>query len=323
MEQTRPAIFLSIVIPLYNEEESLNELLAEIKTHTAPFVQQDKCCEVLFVDDGSTDTSWSVVESLIESDSTDQFIVRGVSFQRNYGKSMALQTGFEHVSGEVVITMDADLQDDPAEIPALVAMIQDEGYDMVSGWKKVRHDPLSKTLPSRFFNAVTRLLTRIPLHDFNCGLKAYKGVVTKNIRVYGEMHRYVPLLAKNAGFKRIGEKVVRHRARQYGKTKFGASRFLNGFLDLLTLLFIHTYTQRPMHFFGAIGVFLIFAGAVVNLYLAYEKIVLGGSLQDRPLLFLGVLLMIVGAQFFSIGFLGEMINSSNVKSERPNIRKLI
>lgn len=320
MQSTQPDLFLSIVIPLYNEEESLRELLGEIKEHTATFVGQNKACEILFVDDGSTDTSWSVVESLIESESTEYFKVRGVSFQRNYGKSIALQTGFENVSGKVVITMDADLQDDPAEIPALVSMILDEGYDMVSGWKKIRHDPMSKTLPSRFFNAVTRMMTRIPLHDFNCGLKAYKGAVTKSIHVYGEMHRYVPLLAKNAGFKKIGEKVVRHRARQYGKTKFGASRFLNGFLDLLTLLFIHTYTQRPMHFFGAVGVFLIFSGAIVNLYLAYEKIVLGGSLQDRPLLFLGVLLMIVGAQFFSIGFLGEMINSGNVKREKPNIR---
>lgn len=322
MESTQPAIFLSVVIPLYNEEDSLKELLAEIKKSIEPFSQQSKVCEVLFVDDGSTDTSWKVVESLMASESTPECIVRGLSFQRNYGKSMALQAGFEHVYGEVVITMDADLQDDPAEIPALVSMILDEGYDMVSGWKKVRHDPLSKTLPSRFFNAITRLLTRIPLHDFNCGLKAYKGVLTKNIRVYGEMHRYVPLLAKNAGYKRIGEKVVLHRARQYGKTKFGISRFLNGFLDLLTLLFIHTYTQRPMHFFGAIGVFLIFAGTVINLYLAFEKIVMGSSLQDRPLLFLGVLLMIVGAQFFSIGFLGEMINSTNVKGEKPNIRKL-
>lgn len=304
---------ISIVVPLYNEADSLEELYSEISKALSGYK-----FEVIFSDDGSTDGSWDVIQRL----SQNHKHVKGIRLQRNYGKSTAMQAGFEATTGVYVVTMDADLQDDPNEIPDMIDML-DGGLDMVSGWKKVRHDPLSKTIPSRFFNAVTRWVTGIKLHDFNCGLKAYKKEVIDSIYLYGEMHRYVPLLAKREGFSQIGEKVVTHHPRKFGKTKFGLSRFMNGFLDLLTLLFMNHYMQRPMHLFGTLGVIMLFAGTVINLYLAYIKIMLDQPLANRPLLFLGILLLMLGVQFFSIGFLGELINRGQVKHEQPNIREKI
>jgi glycosyltransferase involved in cell wall biosynthesis len=300
---------ISIVVPLLNEENSLNELFNQV--HDA-LNSSGYSYEIIFVDDGSRDRSWEIIEEL----SLNNSWIKGVRLRRNYGKSDALQAGFEEVSGRYVITMDADLQDDPKEIPLMIQQLK-EGADLVSGWKKKRHDPITKTIPSRFFNAVTRWVTGIKLHDFNCGLKAYKREVIDNIYLYGEMHRYVPLLAKWNGFDKIEEKVVQHHPRKYGKTKFGISRFLNGFLDLVTLLFINRYIQRPMHFFGLFGVLFLFVGVAINLYLAYLKIFLNEPLGNRPLLFLGLLLVMVGVQFFSIGFLGELLNRG-VKKQKPN-----
>jgi len=304
---------ISIVIPLFNEEQSLYELTNQIIEAVDGY-----SFEVIFVDDGSDDFSWDVITKL-----SGQFhFIRAIRFRRNYGKSDALQAGFEAAKGTYIVTMDADMQDDPFEIPELVAMLKD-GADMVSGWKKVRHDPISKTVPSRFFNAITRLTTGIKLHDFNCGLKAYRKDVTDSIFLYGEMHRYVPLLAKWKGFSKISEKVVKHHPRKYGKTKFGISRFLNGFLDLLTLLFVNRYMHRPMHFFGLFGVLFLITGAAISGWLAYLKIFLGEPLGNRPLLFLGILLIVVGVQFFSIGFLGEMINKGQVKDQKPGVSEKI
>ncbi len=300
---------ISVVVPLLNEEQSLKELFDKIVD-----ALQNYSFEIIFVDDGSTDGSWDVISSLSEQNEN----VKGIRFRRNYGKSDALQAGFEVVSGRYVVTIDADLQDDPNEIPELISMLQ-QNLDLVSGWKKKRHDPISKTVPSRFFNAVTRFTTGIRLHDFNCGLKAYKREVTDSIYLYGELHRYVPLLAKWQGFDKIGEKEVKHHPRKYGKTKFGISRFLNGFLDLLTLLFVSRYMQRPMHFFGSIGILFLLLGGGISAHLAYLKIFLGEPLGNRPLLFLGILLILVGVQFFSIGFLGELINRWQVKGQKPEI----
>lgn len=304
---------MSIVIPLLNEESSIEELAIAISNTLVGIPY-----EIIFVDDGSTDGSWETIEALF----LNRQEIKGVRLRRNYGKSDALQAGFEEANGDYVVTMDADLQDDPNEIPAMLEMLK-SGKDLVSGWKRVRHDPVTKTIPSRFFNAVTRWSTGIKLHDFNCGLKAYKREVTDSIYLYGEMHRYVPLLAKWKGFDAIAEKEVKHHPRKYGKTKFGISRFLNGFLDLLTLLFVNRYMQRPMHFFGLIGVIFIFIGSVISGYLAWLKIFLGEPLGDRPLLFLGILLILVGVQFFSIGFLGEMINKGQVERQKPSIAKKI
>ena len=302
---------ISIVVPLLNEDKSLSELSIQIHDALEP---SSYSYELLFVDDGSRDNSWRVIEDLSLKDDR----IRGIRLRRNYGKSDALQAGFEEVSGRFVVTMDADLQDDPNEIPEMIKQLE-KGADLVSGWKKKRHDPITKTIPSRFFNTVTRWVTGIKLHDFNCGLKAYKREVVDNIYLYGEMHRYVPLLAKWNGFDKIEEKVVTHHPRKFGKTKFGISRFLNGFLDLVTLLFINRYIQRPMHFFGLFGVLFLVVGVVINLYLAYLKIFLGEPLANRPLLFLGLLLVMVGVQFFSIGFLGELLNRGEVKKQKPNI----
>ncbi|MDX1641674.1 MAG: glycosyltransferase family 2 protein, partial [Balneolaceae bacterium] len=277
---------------------------------------EDYTFEIIFVDDGSEDSSWEVISELHAQSSC----VKGIRFRRNYGKSDALQAGFEEARGTYVITMDADLQDDPNEIPALLEMLKDD-YDLVSGWKKVRHDPITKTIPSRFFNAVTRFTTGIKLHDFNCGLKAYRKEVIDSIYLYGEMHRYVPLLAKWKGFDRIGEKEVKHHPRKFGKTKFGISRFLNGFLDLLTLLFVNRYMRQPMHFFGSMGVFFLIVGVGISGWLAYLKLFLGQPLGNRPLLFLGILLILLGVQFFSIGFLGEIYNQAQVKQEKPGIEE--
>lgn len=300
---------ISVVIPLFNEEHTLEELAGKIADSL-----QDKDFEIIFVDDGSMDRSWEILSKL----SRDYSFVKAIRFRRNYGKSDALQAGFTAAVGTYVVTMDADLQDDPYEIPALIDLLE-QGNDMVSGWKKKRYDPISKTVPSRFFNTVTRLTTGIQLHDFNCGLKAYRKEVTDSIYLYGEMHRYVPLLAKWKGFDKIEEKVVKHHPRKHGKTKFGISRFLNGFLDLITLLFVNRYKQRPMHFFGSLGISFLFIGGLISAYLSYVKIFLGESLSNRPLLFLGILLILVGVQFFSIGFLGEMINRWHVRSQNPEI----
>ena len=305
---------ISIVVPLLNEEQSLGELADQI---TKALAKTSYSYEILFIDDGSTDRSWEIVEQLAEK----HVEIQGIRLRRNYGKSDALQTGFDRSSGRFVVTMDADLQDDPNEIPAMIEKLEN-GADLVSGWKKKRHDPISKTIPSRFFNAVTRWVTGIKLHDFNCGLKAYRKEVVENITLYGEMHRYVPLLAKWEGFGRIEEQVVQHHPRKYGNTKFGISRFLNGFLDLVTLLFINRYVNRPMHFFGLFGVLFLFVGIAINLYLAYIKIFLGEPLANRPLLFLGLLLVMVGVQFFSIGFLGELLNRGEERNQKPNVAEV-
>ena len=307
------SVDVSIVIPLLNEEQSLRKLTERIEASVDAWSY-----EIIFVDDGSTDDSWKVIQKLEK----EKIQVTGIRLQRNYGKSDALQAGFDRVNGTYIVTMDADLQDDPAEIPALVRVLED-GYDLVSGWKKVRHDPLTKTIPSRFFNMVTRMSTGIPLHDFNCGLKAYKREVIDSIYLYGELHRYIPLLAKWEGFSKITEKEVKHHPREYGETKFGLSRFMNGFLDLVTLLSVNRYFQRPMHLFGTLGVLFLIIGAFINLYMAYLKIFLNEPLANRPLLFLGILLVVIGVQFFSIGFLGEMINKGQVERQKPNIREII
>lgn len=302
---------LSIVVPLYNEEDSLPELVDQIiqSLPTTSF-------ELIFVDDGSTDNSWGVIEQLVEANSQ----IKGISLGVNQGKSYALQAGFNEVRGQYVVTMDADLQDNPAEINQMITTLE-SGYDLVSGWKKERFDPISKTIPSKFFNWVTRRAAGIHLHDFNCGLKAYRAEVIDHIQLYGELHRYIPLLAKRAGYARITEQVVQHRARKYGTTKFGLSRFINGFLDLITILFVQKYLQKPMHFFGTIGVLLMAAGSVINLYLAGIRIFLNEGIGNRPLLFLGILLMVLGVQFLSTGFLGELINKNHIHNRQPVIRK--
>lgn len=305
------SVDVSVVVPLYNEDQSISELAGKVAD-----AMQNHTYEIIFVDDGSTDSSWEVISKLNQESSC----VKGIRFRRNYGKSDALQAGFEEAQGNYVITMDADLQDDPNEIPDLIDMLK-RGFDLVSGWKKVRHDPITKTVPSRFFNAVTRFTTGIKLHDFNCGLKAYRKEVTDSIYLYGEMHRYVPLLAKWKGFDRIGEKEVKHHPRKYGKTKFGISRFLHGFLDLLTLLFVNRYMRQPMHFFGSMGVLFLIVGVGISGWLSYLKIFYGEPLSQRPLLFLGVLLIVLGVQFFSIGFLGEIYNQGQVKEEKPSIEE--
>ncbi len=308
-EERKSPIAISIVIPLLNEEESLSELTDQIEQALS-----GTTFEICFVDDGSTDGSWDVIRSLRQT----RDYVTGIRFRKNYGKSTALQAGFEKVSGDMIITMDADLQDDPREIPKMVEMIHD-GADLVSGWKKIRHDPISKTLPSRFFNAVTRLASGISLHDFNCGLKAYRREVVQSIELFGELHRYIPLLAKWQGYSDIRELAVTHHPRKYGKTKFGLSRFMKGFLDLVTLMFVHRYMQRPMHFFGTLGVLSFFAGGLINLYIATLKIFFQVPVSNRPIIFLGILLMVVGVQLFSIGFLGEMIHQGRRK--KPDVQK--
>lgn len=308
------AIQLSIVIPLFNEDESLGELHEQI----VEAVGERYTHEIIFVDDGSTDNSWKKICELREHDEN----VRGIQLTRNYGKSAALQSGFEQAEGQWIVTMDADLQDDPHEIPEMITMLQEE-CDLVSGWKKVRHDPFNKTVPSKFFNFVTRYVTGINLHDFNCGLKAYRKEVIQNITLYGEMHRYIPLIASWEGYQRIGEMVVKHHPRKYGETKFGVTRFIKGFLDLLTIIIVNKYLQRPMHFFGSIGLFFSLVGFLISGYLSYRKLAYGENLSDRPLLLMGVLLIVLGVQFFSTGILGEMINKNNSGRQKPNIREYI
>ena len=302
-----------MVVPLYNEAESLRELCAWI----ARVMDEHRFSyEVLLVDDGSKDGSWEVIEELADMNPS----IRGIRFNRNYGKSAALQTGFNHTRGEVVITMDADLQDSPDEIPPLYAMIKHDGYDLVSGWKKKRHDPLSKTIPSKFFNLVTRKMSEIDLHDFNCGLKAYRGDVVKTLEVYGEMHRYIPMLAKRNGYDRIGEKVVQHQARKYGTTKFGIGR-LFGFLDLVSISFVTKFKKWPMHFFGVLGTFSFLFGLIVTVWLIGEKIYKSSQqlyvreVTDQPLFFLALVAVIVGVQLFMAGFVAEMLT---LESGRKN-----
>jgi len=291
---------LSVVIPAYEEAESLPELAERIR---AVCVEADLSFRVWIIDDGSRDDTWEVVRALNDDDA--RFV--GLRFQRNYGKSAALAVGFDRVQGDYVVTMDADLQDEPAEIPALIETLETGDYDLVSGWKKDRKDPISKTVPSRFFNWVTRMISGLPLHDFNCGLKVYRREVVKTVDVYGELHRYIPLLAKWAGYDRVGEKPVKHHPRKYGTTKFGVERFVQGFLDLITVVFLTRYAVRPMHFFGSLGTLTFGTGVLINLWLSIDKLVFGNPLGDRPLLLLGLLLILFGAQLFTTGLLGEMV----------------
>jgi len=302
---------LSIVIPLIDEAESLSELTSWIEK---VMNENNYSYEVIFVDDGSSDNSWEIIEHLRSKNSN----IKGIKFQRNYGKSAGLNVAFQAASGDVVITMDADLQDSPEEIPDLRKMIVEGGYDMVSGWKKKRYDnTLTKNIPSKFFNAVTRKVSGIKLHDFNCGLKAYSKRVVKGVEVYGEMHRYIPVLAKWAGFKKIGEKVVEHRARKYGVSKFGWRRFVNGFLDLLSITFVGKFSKRPMHFFGMWGTLFFMVGLGISLYLIISKIIDSSfALTNRPGFFLALTSLIIGMQLFLAGFIGELIsrNSPNRNS---------
>jgi len=297
---------ISVIIALLNEEESLPELIS----WTTGVLEKHKFSyEIIMIDDGSTDNSWAVIEKLRAENPN----IRGVKFRRNYGKSPALYAGFARAQGDVVITMDADLQDNPEEIPELYDMITKQGFDLVSGWKKKRHDPiLSKNIPSKIFNRAVRMMSGIKLHDFNCGLKAYRKKVIKSIEVYGEMHRYIPVLAKQAGFKRIGEKIVKHQERKYGQSKFGMSRFINGFLDLISVSFISRFSKRPMHFFGALGSVAFIAGFAVLVYLSVAKLVFNQyQMTERPLFFFGLLLIIFGSQLFLTGFLAELISRSS------------
>lgn len=309
---------ISVIVPLLNEEESLPELAEWIDKvmHANGFSY-----EILFVDDGSTDNSWKVIETLGKRFPT----VRGIKFRRNYGKSAALNQGFQECSGNVIITMDADLQDSPDEIPALYKKITEEGYDLVSGWKQKRYDPLTKTIPTKLFNYATRKMSGIELNDFNCGLKAYKKQVVKSIEVYGEMHRYVPVIAKWAGFKNIGEQVVEHQARKYGTTKFGLSRFINGFLDLVSIFFIGKFGKRPMHFFGALGTLVFGIGFFSALYIGVMKLI---SLQkgqaailvtDNPFFYLALTCILLGTMLFLAGFLGELISRNAMDRNKYHV----
>ena len=295
---------ISVVIPLLNEEESLPELSQWIEKVMAA---NKYSYEILFIDDGSTDGSWNTILDLQKKNDN----IRGIKFRRNYGKSAALNVGFEATQGDVVITMDADLQDSPDEIPELYQMIKEGGYDIVSGWKKKRFDPLSKTIPTKLYNGVTSWMSGVKLHDMNCGLKSYRSDVVKNIEVYGEMHRYIPVIAKWAGFNNVGEKVVQHQARKYGVTKFGLSRFIYGPLDLFSIMFVGKFGKRPMHFFGVIGIIISLIGTGLMLYLSISKIFWDvNGIADRPAFFLGMLLIIVGVQLFIAGFVAELVSRS-------------
>ncbi|MEM9858821.1 MAG: glycosyltransferase family 2 protein [Bacteroidota bacterium] len=297
---------ISIVVPLYNEEESLPELTDWIsrvmKSHGFTY-------EIIFVNDGSTDNSWKIIQKL----ASETVEIKAISFNRNYGKSAALNTGFKKAKGNVVISMDADLQDSPDEIPDLYNMIMEQGYHMVSGWKKKRHDPISKTLPSKFFNFITSKISRIKLHDFNCGLKAYQNCVVQDIEVHGEMHRYIPVIAKWNGYNKIGEKVVEHHARKYGTTKFGLERFINGFLDLLSITFVSRFKKNPMHFFGTLGTLSFLTGFLITVWVIGDKIYRVSyklpvrDVVDQPLFFLALVALIVGVQLFLTGFIAEMM----------------
>jgi glycosyltransferase involved in cell wall biosynthesis len=312
-------IQISIVVPLFDEAESLPELYAWIKrvmdTHHFTY-------EVIFVDDGSKDNSWEIIEKL----KAQHPEVKGIKFQRNYGKSAALHIGFQATKGDVVITMDADLQDSPDEIPELYKMITEEDFDLVSGWKKKRYDPLSKTIPTKIYNGVNRLMSGIKLHDMNCGLKAYKSSVVKSIEIFGEMHRYIPVIAKAAGFSKIGEKVVKHQERKYGKTKFGLNRFVNGFLDLFTITFITKFGKKPMHFFGLFGTLSFVIGFGIAFWLIINKLfidVSGRLIADRTEFFIALTAMIIGTQLFLAGFIAELIGRNSVLRNNYLIEKEI
>jgi len=316
---------ISVVIPLYNEDESLPELYAWIER---VMKENGFSFEVIFINDGSTDHSWDIIEELNRK-SPDQ--VKGIKFRRNYGKSPALYCGFEQAQGDVVITMDADLQDSPDEIPELYRMIKEGGYDLVSGYKQKRHDPLSKTLPTKLFNATARRVSGVRnLHDFNCGLKAYRKDVVKNIEVFGEMHRFIPYLAKNAGFDKIGEKVVHHQKRQYGKSKFmGWNRFVNGYLDLMTLWFLGTFGKKPMHVFGFLGTIMFFIGFIAALWLGAEKLwalsqgIPMRLVTDSPFFYIALTMMMMGTQLFLTGFLGDLISRTSQGRNEYQVEKII
>lgn len=309
---------ISIVIPLLNEEDSLKELYAWIdktmQKHNFDY-------EIIFVDDGSTDGSWQVIQDLHKENP----VVKAIKFQRNYGKSAALNTGFAKTSGQVVVTMDADLQDSPEEIPELYSMIQEDGYDLVSGWKKKRFDPITKTIPTKFYNWATRIMSGIKLNDMNCGLKAYRANVVKSIEVYGEMHRYIPVIAKWAGFNKIGEKVVQHQARKYGVTKFGLSRFINGPLDLASIMFVGKFGKRPMHFFGTIGTIMFLIGFLLFAYLGGNKLYClfydlpAKNIATQSSFFLALTAMIIGVQLFLAGFLAELISRNAPERNKYNV----
>ena len=311
---------VSLVIPLFNEAESLPELHAWI---VRVCKQENLTYEILLLDDGSNDGSWDIIKNLKNQDAN----VRGFRFRTNYGKSAALNVGFAEANGEVVITMDADLQDSPDEIPGLIEMIKTEGYDVVSGWKKKRYDPLSKTIPTKLFNWATRKISDLELHDFNCGLKAYRNEVVKNIEVYGEMHRYIPVIAKWAGFPKVGEKVVVHQARKYGSTKFGMNRFVNGFLDLISLFFMSKFGKKPMHFFGLLGVLNFLVGLFMACWIIVEKLIYviqdkrAPLVTDSPIFYIGLVAMIIGTQLFLAGFIGELVSRSNPERNNYNIKE--
>jgi glycosyltransferase involved in cell wall biosynthesis len=311
---------ISVVIPLYNEEESLPELAEWIHNVLS---HHHYSYEIIFVDDGSKDNSWKVIEEL----QTKNNRIRAVKFRRNYGKSAGLNVGFDAAKGNVVFTMDADLQDSPDELPEMYRMITEEDWDLVSGWKKKRYDPISKTIPTKLFNAATRSMSGIKnLHDFNCGLKAYKKEVIKNIEVYGEMHRYIPVIAKWAGFEKITEKVVQHRERKYGTTKFGLERFINGFLDLLSITFMAKFSKRPMHLFGTLGTIMFLIGFLISLWLGINKVFIDKGarlLADRAEFYLAITSMIIGSLLFIAGFLGELISRSSVNRNKYQIEKEI
>jgi len=308
---------ISIILPVFNESNSIKILAHEIDSVLSDF---DLTYEIIFIDDGSTDNSWTVIDDLVSKPE-----IKAIRFKKNSGKSAALDVGFLHVVGKVVITMDSDLQDDPNEIPALYHMIINDGYDLVSGWKKKRLDPLSKTIPTKLYNWATRMMSGIYLHDFNCGLKAYAIAVVKEIRLSGDMHRYIPLLVKNNGYTKIGEKIVNHRKRTYGETKYGGwNRFSNGLLDLILILFLHRFGKAPMHLFGLLGIICFLFGFLIAAYLTYAKYILSQfNMTDRPLFYLGMLCMIIGAQLFLSGFLGELIIRNNNISHSKKISKKI
>lgn len=313
---------ISVVVPLLNEEESLPELVNWIKK---VMIDHQYTYEIILVDDGSKDNSWEVISDLSNKNPE----VKGIKFRKNYGKSAALHTGFGDAKGDVVITMDADLQDNPDEIPELFLMIKEKGYDLVSGWKKKRYDPISKTIPSKLYNRTARILTGIKLHDFNCGLKAYKNEVVKNIEVYGEMHRYIPVIAKKAGFSNIGEKIVKHQARKYGVTKFGIDRFIKGYLDLLSITFISKFSQRPMHLFGTLGTLMFVAGFLAAVWLGGQKLyylwngINAPLVTSSPIFYIALTSMIMGTQLFLAGFLGELVSRSSSDRNNYQIEKKI
>jgi glycosyltransferase involved in cell wall biosynthesis len=322
MKEIKNTVDISVVVPLYNEEESLPELCAWI---AKVMDENNFSYEVLLIDDGSKDNSWEVVKAISETN----VHVKGVKFMRNYGKSAALQVGFKACIGQVVITMDADLQDSPDEIPGLYKMIKEEGFDLVSGWKQKRYDPLSKTIPTKLFNYATTLLSGIKLHDFNCGLKAYNSKVVKRIDVFGEMHRYIPVIAKWQGFTKIGEKVVVHRSRKYGVTKFGLERFVFGFLDLLSISFVSKFKKSPMHFFGSLGTLSFVLGFFMTMYLlGHKQYCLYNHLPfrnvtDNPFFYLSLVALMIGSQLFLAGFIGEMINIDSNKKDDYGIEEQV